>query len=65
MSARAIRAVADAKKVAEFLESGGQHKRANDIRRVCRSNETYRATLGQLHRDNMALRAELAEWVPR
>jgi len=57
MSARAISAVTTARKVADFLDSIGEHKRANDVRHVCRSNDSYRVTLGTLHRDNMALRA--------
>lgn len=60
MAERAITAVAEAIRVAEWLETNGQHKRANDVRRVCRSNDAYRGTLQQLHRDNMALRKQLA-----
>lgn len=56
MSARAEKAVADARKVADFLDEIGCPKMANDVRRVCRSNDSYRVTLSQLHKDNMALR---------
>lgn len=60
MSAKAVAAVTEARKVAAFLDSIGEHKRANDVRRVCRSNDSYRITLQQLHRDNMALRGDHA-----
>lgn len=63
MAERAITAVAEARKVADFLDSIGEHKRANDVRRVCRSNDSYRVTLQTLHRDNMALR-EQGGWKP-
>ncbi|MBL4858666.1 MAG: hypothetical protein JKY36_05650 [Erythrobacter sp.] len=56
MSAKAIKAVEDAREVADFLDSIGEHKRANDVRRVCRSNDSYRGTLSVLHRDNQLLR---------
>lgn len=58
MSGRAETIVAEARKVADFLDSIGEPKRANDVRRVCKSNDTYRNTLRMLHRDNMALRGE-------
>lgn len=57
MSAKAQRAVEEARKVADYLDSIGQPKMANDVRRVCRSNSSYRTTLATLHRDNMDLRA--------
>ncbi|WP_305096500.1 hypothetical protein [Croceibacterium aestuarii] len=56
MSEKARAAVAEARDVALFLDSIDEHKRANDVRRVCRSNDSYRVTLSQLHKDNMALR---------
>src|SRR5688500_7026878 len=56
MSAKAIAAVTTARDVAAFLDWIGEHKRANDVRRVCRSNDSYRVTLATLHRDNMDLR---------
>lgn len=56
MADKALKCVAEARSVAEFLDSIGEHKRANDVRAVCRSNDGYRVTLQQLHRDNMALR---------
>lgn len=56
MAERALKAVADAMAVAKFLDGIGEHKRANDVRRICRSNASYRTTLQMLHRDNMALR---------
>lgn len=58
MSARARARIAAAREVADFLDSIGEHKRANDVRSVCRSNDSYRVTLAQLHSDNMALRQE-------
>jgi hypothetical protein len=59
MSARAISAVTDARKVADFLDGIGEYKRANDIRHVCRSNDSYRTTLQVLHRDNAQLRVTI------
>lgn len=56
MSGRAVAAVRAARKAAAYLAQVGQHKRANDVLRVCRSNEAYRGTLQLLHRDNMMLR---------
>jgi hypothetical protein len=58
VSARAEARVAAAREVADFLDSIGEHKRANDVRSVCRSNDSYRVTLARLHSDNMALRRE-------
>lgn len=45
--------------VAQFLDSIGEHKRANDVRRVCRSLAGTQATLKVAYRDNMKLRQEL------
>jgi hypothetical protein len=59
MSQPAEVAVAEAMKVAEWLDANAEPKRANDVRRICRSNQTYRGTLKQLHRDNMDLRREI------
>ena len=59
MANRPLETVRTARDVAEFLDGIGQHKRANDVRRVCRSNDTYRTTLQALHRDNMDLRRKL------
>lgn len=56
MAERAIKAVQDARAVADRLEAGGEPRMANIIRRVCRSNDSYRGTLKTLHRDNMELR---------
>jgi hypothetical protein len=63
MSARSVRAVDDARKVADFLDSIGEHKRANDVRHVCRSNDSFRITLKTLHCDNMALREKLKDYL--
>ena len=56
MAEKAVQAVVAARAAADFLDSIGEHKRANDVRRVCRGNDSYRITLQTLHRDNMALR---------
>lgn len=53
---RAARHTLAAMNVADWLDSIGEHKRANDIRAVCRSLSTARATMSALHQDNMALR---------
>lgn len=45
-----------ARETASFLDSIGERKRANDVRNVCRSLDTARITLSQLHNDNMQLR---------
>jgi hypothetical protein len=60
MSARADRRVELAREAAAFLDSIGEHKRANDVRSVCVANASYKVTLATLHRDNMALRERLA-----
>lgn len=49
-----------AREVATWLDSIGEHKRANDVRNVCRSLDTARNALSQLHKDNMELRRKLA-----
>lgn len=59
MAERAERAVGQAMDVATYLDGIGEAKRAEDVRRVCRSNRAYRGTLQQLHRDNMRLRGGL------
>lgn len=51
--------VAAARAVADWLEGQGEHKRAEDVRRLCRCNASYRVTLSTLHRDNMELRGRL------
>lgn len=56
MSARSIARIEAAREAAKYLDGIGQHKFANDVRSVCRSNDSYRVTLAQLHRDNMELR---------
>lgn len=53
---RAERHTLAAREVAGFLDSIGEHKRANDVRSVCKSLSTARTTMAALHRDNMALR---------
>lgn len=61
MAERAVVAVNQAMGVANYLDGIGEPKRANDIRRVCRSNGAYRTTLSQLHRENLQLRATVAK----
>lgn len=56
MSAKADRRVQVAREAADYLDSIGERKRANDVRSVCRANASYKTTLAQLHRDNMDLR---------
>jgi hypothetical protein len=58
VSAKAQKAVEDALVVASVLQREGRPREAEIIRRLCRSNSSYRVTLGQLWRDNMALRGE-------
>ena len=60
-STRSLQTVKSAHSVADYLDGIGEHKRANDVRSLCRSNLTFRTTLQQLHRDNMELRAQLQE----
>lgn len=60
MSQRAKAAVARAMQTARFLESIGAPFEAAAVKRVCKSNSSYRTTLAQLHKDNMDLRAQLA-----
>lgn len=60
MSARADRRVELAREAAAFLDSVGEHKRANDVRSLCVANASYKVTLSQLHKDNMILRSASA-----
>lgn len=60
MSHKSDAADRGAREAADYLESLGQHKRAEDIRAACRSLASARATLKTLHRDNMEIRAQLA-----
>lgn len=45
--------------VAQFLDSIGEHKRANDVRAIYRSLASARSTLSTIHSDNLRLCAEL------
>lgn len=45
-----------AREVADWLDQHGEHKRANDVRAVCRSLDSAITTCATLHRDNMKLR---------
>jgi hypothetical protein len=56
VSAKAQKAVEDAMVVASRLKAAGHNREAEIIRRVCRSNVSYRITLRQLWVDNMTLR---------
>ena len=56
---RACRHTSAAREVAAWLDDQGEHKRANDVRAICRSLSTARVTMGHLHRDNMALRKQI------
>jgi hypothetical protein len=49
--------------VASYLDGIGERKRANDIRRVCRSNGAYRSNLSQLHKENRQIRATVAQLI--
>ncbi|WBQ15012.1 hypothetical protein [Sphingobium yanoikuyae] len=61
MDSRAVTAVNTAMGVASYLDGIAERKRANDVRRLCRSNTSYCARLSTLHHDNMQLRARVAE----
>jgi hypothetical protein len=56
LSKRSEVTIAAARKAADYLEANGQPKMAEDVRRLCRSNSSFRTTLQTLHRDNMELR---------
>lgn len=47
--------------VANYLDGIGERKRANDVRRACRSNISIRSTVTLLQSDNVRLRARIAE----
>lgn len=53
---RAERIVAAARRAAEKLDDIGMRAEAEDVRRVCRSNSSYRVTCRQLYLDNVKLR---------
>lgn len=59
MSERAVTTVQEAYAVADWLATIGQHKRAEDVRRVCRQNSSYRETCSRLHTENAHLREQL------
>jgi hypothetical protein len=58
---RAERICNAALRAAEELASYGRPGSAEDVRRVCRSNRSYRTTCRQLYLDNVALRERIAE----
>lgn len=60
---RSAVAVNKAQGTANYLDHLGERKRANDVRRVCRSNIAYRASLTQAMRENRQLRETLAAMV--
>lgn len=57
--AKAERLVLAARKAADRLELVGFAKQAEDVRRVCRANSSYRVTCRQLYLDNVALRERI------
>lgn len=61
MDSRAVTIVNTAQGVASYLDGISERKRANDVRRLCRSNTSYRTRLSTLHHDNLQLRARVAE----
>lgn len=61
MARPAVAIVNTAMGVANFLDGIGERKRANDIRRACRSNINIRSTVMILQGDNARLRARVAE----
>lgn len=61
MDSRAVTIVNTAQGVASYLDGISQRKRANDVRRLCRSNVGIRAHLATLQNDNTQLRARVAE----
>ncbi|WHO37855.1 hypothetical protein PMI04_014940 [Sphingobium sp. AP49] len=61
MASPAAVIVNTAQGVASYLDGISERKRANDVRRLCRSNAGYRAQIITLHHDNMQLRARVAE----
>ena len=58
MSEGSAKSIEDAKNVAAFLDTIGEHKRANDVRKLCRSNAQLRVTARALLSDNIALREQ-------
>lgn len=56
MSDRSVSKVEVAREVADWLDAQGEHKRANDIRSLCRSNDSLRETCSRLSSDIAALR---------
>lgn len=56
---RAERIAKAAMAAADKLDSVGLHGPANDVRRVCRSNSSYRETCRRLYLDNVELRERL------
>lgn len=61
MDSRAVTIVNTAQGVASYLDGISERKRANDVRRLCRSNVGIRSHLAALQHDNMQLRARVAE----
>lgn len=58
---RAERICNAARRAADKLQDCGLRHEAEDVRRVCRSNSSYRTTLRQLYLDNIALRQQLKD----
>jgi predicted anti-sigma-YlaC factor YlaD len=64
VSAKASRRIEIALDVADRLEAAGEHFDAEAVRSLCRACRSYQTTLGQLHKDNMALRESTEPYVP-
>lgn len=56
MSSNTNRALREARRAADILESKGLYKEANDVRSLCRSHVVLAETASGLYADNMALR---------
>jgi len=48
---KADQRIADARKAADHLASIGQHKMAEDVRKLCRSHATLRVTTSSIHKE--------------
>ena len=56
-----IRIINLARQAAAHLEKAGDHKRAEDVRSLARSNRAQRTMLASLSQDNNTLRARIAQ----
>jgi hypothetical protein len=60
-SPKNARNVKAARAAANVLEHMSLNKEAEDVRRLCRANSSYRATCRQLYLDNVALRERIGQ----